>query len=84
VIYYLVTGDSGAQIVADSLMLKDTSALTPSCHPNGFVAIDELAQKMRVKLIVHGHHHTSYEDRTIDGIAVRGLAQAEPWLLEKR
>jgi hypothetical protein len=27
VIYYLVTGDSGAQIVADSLMLKDTSAL---------------------------------------------------------
>jgi hypothetical protein len=29
----------------------------PSCHPNGFLAIDELAQALRVKASFHGHHH---------------------------
>ncbi len=29
----------------------------PSCHPNGFVAIDELAQALRAKASFHGHHH---------------------------
>jgi predicted phosphodiesterase len=29
----------------------------PSCHPNGFSAIDELAQAMGVKTVFHGHHH---------------------------
>jgi predicted phosphodiesterase len=29
----------------------------PSCHPNGFVAIDELARALRAKASFHGHHH---------------------------
>jgi predicted phosphodiesterase len=29
----------------------------PSCHPHGFVAIDELAQAMGAKFVFHGHHH---------------------------
>ena len=65
------------QLRADILVTHEA----PSCHPNGFVAIDELARRMGVRLIVHGHHHVSYEGRTTDGIPVRGLAQAEPWLL---
>lgn len=66
------------QLRADILVTHEA----PSCHPNGFVAIDELARQMGVRLVVHGHHHLSYEGRTTDGILVRGLAQAEPWQLE--
>ena len=66
------------QLRADILVTHEA----PGCHPNGFVAIDELAQQMGVRLVVHGHHHVSYEGRTADGIPVRGLAQAEPWLLD--
>jgi len=29
----------------------------PSCHPHGFVAIDELARSLRVEAAFHGHHH---------------------------
>lgn len=29
----------------------------PSCHPNGFEAIDELARSLSVKATFHGHHH---------------------------
>ena len=29
----------------------------PSCHPHGFVAIDELASSMGVKQAFHGHQH---------------------------
>ena len=29
----------------------------PSCHRYGFVAIDALAQSMKVKKTFHGHHH---------------------------
>ncbi len=52
----------------------------PSADPHGFVAIDELAHDMQVQLIVHGHHHRSYEGQTVNGIPVRGLGSAEPWL----
>ncbi|WP_454914183.1 metallophosphoesterase [Variovorax gossypii] len=31
----------------------------PSAHPHGWKAIDELAEKLSVQLIVHGHHHES-------------------------
>ncbi len=47
----------------------------------GFGAIDDLARDMKVRLVVHGHHHQSYSGRTRDGIPVRGLGGAEPWLL---
>jgi predicted phosphodiesterase len=29
----------------------------PSCHPNGFSAIDDLARRIGVKATFHGHHH---------------------------
>ena len=35
----------------------------PSCHPNGFTAIDELARAMRVERVFHGHHHDRLDYR---------------------
>lgn len=55
----------------------------PSSHEHGFAGIDELAHAMRVRLVVHGHHHHSYEGRTADGIPVRGLGIAEPFLFKE-
>jgi hypothetical protein len=54
----------------------------PSSHPHGFVAIDALAEACGARLIVHGHHHQSYEAILSSGIKVRGLGLAEPWLLD--
>ena len=54
----------------------------PSTHPHGHTAIDALARACGVRLIVHGHHHHSYSAMLPDGIAVRGLGLAEPWLLK--
>lgn len=53
----------------------------PSCHRFGFSVIDELAQACGARLIVHGHHHESYQATLPSGISVRGLANAETWLL---
>ena len=33
----------------------------PSAHPHGWKAIDELAVKLGVQLVVHGHHHLSVD-----------------------
>ena len=49
----------------------------PSTHPHGFAALDDLARTLRVRLVVHGHHHTSLTGVTADGIAVIGLGKAE-------
>lgn len=54
----------------------------PSCHPHGFAVIDALAEHGGATLIVHGHHHQSYTATLPNGIAVRGLGLAEPWLLD--
>jgi len=54
----------------------------PSSHRHGFDAIDRLAEVCAARLIVHGHHHESYAATLPNGIAVRGLAVAEPWVLE--
>lgn len=54
----------------------------PSSHPHGFAAIDVLAQTCGAGMIVHGHHHQSYEAILPNDIRVRGLGLAEPWLLE--
>lgn len=54
----------------------------PSSHPHGFAAIDALAEACGARLIVHGHHHRSYEATLPNGIGVRGLGLAEPWLLD--
>ena len=53
----------------------------PSSHPHGFAAIDTLAKTCGARLIVHGHHHQSYAAQLPNGIRVRGLGLAEPWLL---
>ncbi len=55
----------------------------PSSHPHGFAVIDTLAQVCGACLIVHGHHHQSYQTQLGNGIAVRGLGLAEPWLLQR-
>jgi predicted phosphodiesterase len=54
----------------------------PSSHPLGFAVIDALAQTCGARLIVHGHHHQSYEANLPNGISVRGLGLAQPWLLD--
>ncbi|HEY0181861.1 MAG TPA: metallophosphoesterase [Rhodopila sp.] len=51
----------------------------PSSHPHGFAVIDALAEACGARLIVHGHHHHSYEAVLPNGIRVRGLGLAEPW-----
>lgn len=33
----------------------------PSCHPHGFMAIDELARSMRVEKSFHGHQHDNLD-----------------------
>jgi predicted phosphodiesterase len=52
----------------------------PSSHPHGFSVIDHLAASCGARLIVHGHHHRSYAATLPNGIRVRGLGLAEPWL----
>lgn len=54
----------------------------PSSHPHGIAAIDALAAACGARLIVHGHHHQSYQAVLSNGIRVRGLGLAEPWLLD--
>jgi predicted phosphodiesterase len=64
------------KIRADVLVCHEA----PTSEKYGFASIDALAREMRVGLVVHGHHHRSYEGQTEDGIPVRGLGIAEPWL----
>lgn len=45
----------------------------PTSHPHGFAAIDALARRLGVKLVVHGHHHMDCEGHTADGIDVIGV-----------
>lgn len=53
----------------------------PSSHRYGFTEIDVLARDCGARLIVHGHHHQSYEATLPHGIRVRGLGLAEPWAI---
>jgi Calcineurin-like phosphoesterase len=54
----------------------------PSSHPHGYAVIDDLAAGCGARLIVHGHHHQSYEAALPNGIRVRGLAIAETWVMD--
>jgi predicted phosphodiesterase len=54
----------------------------PSSHPHGFAVIDALAEACGARLIVHGHHHQSYQAALPNGIRVRGLGLAEAWRLD--
>ena len=66
-----------AQKRADILLTHEA----PSSHEHGFGFIDDLAAQMGACLIIHGHHHFSYQDRLANGILVRGLGLAEVWKL---
>lgn len=48
----------------------------PSSHSAGATVIDDLARRMGVKLIVHGHHHVCYRARAADGLEAQGVAAA--------
>jgi hypothetical protein len=38
--------------------------------------LDELARAMGAKLVVHGHHHTTYRATAPDGLQAQGVAAA--------
>ena len=48
-----VTYDKLSLESADILVLHEA----PSCHPHGFSELDDLANKMGVRAVFHGHHH---------------------------
>lgn len=49
----------------------------PSCHRYGFQELDALARALRVKTVVHGHHHEQYSRKICsDRIVVHGVAKA--------
>lgn len=45
-----------AGLKADMLVTHEA----PIAHPHGFQAINELAQSLEVKTIIHGHHHDPF------------------------
>ncbi len=47
----------------------------PSAHPHGFAAIDDLADSLGVKQIIHGHHHEPfiYADPRYMNVGFRGF-----------
>lgn len=55
----------------------------PTSHPHGFAVIDELAAAAGASLIVHGHHHQSYDATMRNGVRVRGLALSEVYPLAR-
>lgn len=61
-----------------------SSCLSLHSHPvcRAAVGIDDLAQVMGARLVVHGHLHQDYDGRTRHGIPVRGVGGATPWLLD--
>ena len=52
----------------------------PHCHPLGFQVIDDLAEAMGARIIVHGHHHVAYRfdhadvERTVIGLGLAGVS----------
>ena len=61
----------------DVLVLHDA----PPPHRYGHAVLDDLAEAMDARLIVHGHHHERYESKTYSGIRVLGLGKADPeWI----
>jgi predicted phosphodiesterase len=55
----------------------------PSSHAHGFAVIDALARECGARLIVHGHHHQPYAATLGNGLHVRGLGMAEPWVMPR-
>ena len=63
----------------------------PSCHPGGFIGIDELARSMHVKKSFHGHKHDNldYRDKhpalrfAAYGVGFRGASDQDGNLIAK-
>lgn len=61
----------------------------PSCHPNGFEAIDELARSLGVMAAFHGHHHDRLDYTACweklgfqaFGVGLRGVTQLDGTVL---
>lgn len=51
----------------------------PAAHPHGFAAIDELADLLGVKQIIHGHHHNPfiYSDPRYVNVGFRGFYEVD-------
>lgn len=49
----------------------------PTSHPYGFAVLDDLARQAGAWLVVHGHHHDSYDRVMPNGIRVIGLGLSE-------
>ena len=45
----------------------------PGCHRKGFLAIDQLAKKLQVKFLFHGHQHEDRHYPTYYGFTPRGV-----------
>ena len=62
-----------AKLRADVLVTHEA----PSCHPYGFAELDDLARRMGVRYLVHGHHHVDYQATILGGkVQVIGLGLA--------
>lgn len=48
----------------------------PSSHRYGHAEVDDLAEVLGAKVIVHGHHHQDYRAQLPNGVKVVGLAKA--------
>jgi len=62
-----------AEESADILVLHEA----PTSDRYGHQALDDLATRLGVRLIIHGHHHRFYCDTLNNGIAVVGLGLAQ-------
>lgn len=69
--------DRVAALAADILVCHDA----PSAHHKGHRALDELAAAMGARLIVHGHHHESYQADLGGGLRAVGVASRATWRL---
>jgi hypothetical protein len=59
---------------ADTLVTHEA----PESHPQGWRALGELAEVMKVGKLIHEHHHTNYRGMTAAGVTVIGVAN-ENW-----
>ncbi|MBA3599098.1 MAG: metallophosphoesterase [Methylibium sp.] len=73
--------DALAALEADVLVMHEA----PSCHPNGFELLDDLARAMKVRTVFHGHHHDRLDYSAgwsklgfqAFGVGLRGITAAD-------
>lgn len=58
----------------------------PESHKLGYPLIGDIARALRVKMLIHGHHHERYSATIAGGIRVEGVgmpSDTTPWKNEK-